>query len=52
MEYLGLGTFVQLIMSCLCLKELSSFMKYVYKLATSAAEITYLGGTEHVHCSM
>lgn len=36
----------------LCIQELSSFMEYVDKLATSAAETAYIGGAEHVSTIM
>jgi len=34
------------------LQELSSFMEYVDKLATSAAETAYIGGAEHMSTVM
>jgi hypothetical protein len=37
---------------CLCLQELTSFMEYVDKLATSAAETAFLGGAEHMSTVM
>jgi hypothetical protein len=45
-------TFVPLAVLYLCIQELSSFMEYVDKLATSAAETAYIGGAEHMSTIM
>jgi hypothetical protein len=46
------STLVLLTLLYLCIQELSSFMEYVDKLATSAAETAYMGGAEHLSTSM
>lgn len=45
-------TFTSLMVLYLCIQELSSFMEYVDKLATSAAETAYIGGAEHLSTIM
>lgn len=45
-------TLVLLTVLYLCIQELSSFMEYVDKLATSAAETAYIGGAEHMSTIM
>jgi len=46
------STLVLLTVLYLCIQELSSFMEYVDKLATSAAETAYIGGAEHMSTIM
>jgi len=46
------STLVFLTVLYLCIQELSSFMEYVDKLATSAAETAYIGGAEHMSTIM
>lgn len=43
---------VSLTTLCSFLQELTSFMEYVDKLATSAAETAFLGGSEHISSIM
>jgi len=46
------STLVLLTVLYLFIQELSSFMEYVDKLATSAAETAYIGGAEHMSTIM